>query len=208
MTKPLFLSFEGIDGCGKSTQIDRLAFFLRQQRVPHVLTREPGGTKVGDHLRALLLDPGADLQDITELLLIEASRCQLVQQVVRPALTAGKWVICDRFTDATLAYQHYGRKLPLAVCQSLNDLVTHNLYPDMTFLLDITPNISRERTAPQKRDRFERMDSGFFARVRQGYLALARLYPRRIHVLDGSAPQEDVFARIHHLLALHLEART
>jgi dTMP kinase len=202
-----FVTFEGIDGSGKTTQIRLIAQWLRERGTSVVETVEPGGTAIGRQIRKILLDPAsAEIHARTELLLYFASRAQNVEQVIRPALAAGSIVLCDRFTDSTLVYQGCGRGLDISVLHELDRIACQGLKPDATFLIDIDLETSLERA----RRRNERMgpsesriddeEIAFHDRVRQGYLALAEAEPDRIVVVDGRAPAGEVAQRIREIL--------
>ncbi len=200
----LFITFEGTEGCGKSTQIELLARRLRDlgHRV-HTL-REPGGTPVGEEIRHTLKHSKANvaMTPETELLLVNASRAQLVREIIRPALTVGDVVLCDRFYDSTTAYQGYGRGLDLALVKSVIDFAVGDTRPDLTLLLQVPPEVSAERlfsrqsTLPFIRDRMEEGDRNFFARVAKGYEAIAAAEPDRVRLVDGTGPIEVVSAKI------------
>jgi len=180
-----FVTFEGIDGAGKSTQIAFVEDWLRSRGVDVLLTREPGGTPIGETLREMILH--RPMQPRTETLLMFAARCEHVLTVIEPALAAGRWVLCDRFTDATYAYQSGGRGLPEADVATLERWVHPGLQPDLTFLFDLEPEIAAVRLArAQRSDRFEAEQRDFFTRVREHYLARARAQPRRFLVVDTS----------------------
>jgi len=188
-----FITLEGGEGSGKTTQLRALLTHLRSLEQEAVETRDPGGTSIGNQIRNLLLDgENARMAPLTELLLYEASRAQLVREIVRPALEAGRIVVCDRFADSTLAYQGYGRGLDLNLIGQLNELATCGIRPDLTFLLDIDPAVGLERVshrlaAPRvRRDRLEDEALAFHDRVRQGYRALAAAEPGRVIVLDAT----------------------
>jgi dTMP kinase len=190
-----FITFEGIDGAGKSTQIAFLADRLRVQGHDVLVTREPGGTELGEALRSLVLSKPMDAR--TETLLMFAARAEHLAQVIRPALAAGRWVICDRFTDATFAYQSGGRQLPGADVEALERWVHPDLQPDRTLLVDVPPEVAAARLASARpADRFEAEQGAFFARVRAAYLERARGDPRRFVVLDGTERPEVIQARI------------
>jgi len=200
--KGLFITLEGIEGVGKSTQ----AGFIRQEleKTGHtvVATREPGGTKAGEAIRSILLE-GRELaiDDITELMLIFAARAQHLQEVIRPALARGEIVLCDRFTDATYAYQGGGRGLPRERIAVLEDYVQEDLKPDHTFLFDAPVETGLSRANRRSRaDRFEAETVHFFEQVRGAYLALAREYPDRIHVIDAVPEEAQVQASLQILL--------
>jgi dTMP kinase len=202
-----FITFEGIDGCGKTTQIRILAEWFRQQGIDPVETVEPGGTAIGQQVRRILLDPAsAGIQPRTELLLYFASRAQNVDEVIRPALEAGRIVLCDRFTDSTLVYQGCGRGLDTSVVIELDRIACQGLKPDLTLLIDIDLETSmararrrNERTGSSE-SRIDEESAAFHERVRQGYLALAKSEPERFIVIDGRATVADVALRIREAL--------
>ena len=206
----LFVTFEGIEGSGKTTQIKKAADYLKERGVPCIVTGEPGGTPVGGELRNILLDKTAlALSGRTELLLFAADRAQHVEEVIAPAMKEGKVVLCDRFSDATVAYQGYGRKQDRRHVRSLCAFASRSLVPDMTFLFDIstdtglgriTDRASRAGDAPRE-DRFEREHLKFHEMVRDGYLTLAREEPDRFRVIDAS---RDIDA-VHRDVRTHLE---
>lgn len=193
----MFITFEGLDGAGKTTQAERLRRKLAAAGWTVVATREPGGTPIGDQLRALLLHPEhRDMAPETEVLLYAASRAQLVRQVIRPALRTGAIVLCDRFVDASIAYQGAGLGVGEEAVAAVNRLATGGLRPDLTFLLDVPVEESRRRVrasrAGQGLDRIEQRDSAYFHRVRESFLRLAAAEPGRIRVLDGRLPADAV----------------
>jgi dTMP kinase len=202
-----FITFEGIDGCGKTTQIRILAEWFRQQGIDPIETVEPGGTAIGQQVRRILLDPAsAGIQPRTELLLYFASRAQNVDEVIRPALEAGRIVLCDRFTDSTLVYQGCGRGLDTSVVIELDRIACQGLKPDLTLLIDIDLETSmararrrNERTGSSE-SRIDEESAAFHERVRQGYLALAKSEPERFIVIDGRATVADVALRIREAL--------
>ena len=190
-----FVTFEGIDGAGKSTQIGFLDEWLRLRGVDVLLTREPGGTPIGEALREMILHQ--PMQPRTETLLMFAARCEHVLAVIEPALAAGRWVLCDRFTDATYAYQSGGRGIAAAEVAALERWVHPGLQPDLTLLFDIEPAIAAARLARARRsDRFEAEQRDFFTRVRGHYLARARAEPQRFFVVDTSQDKPVVQARL------------
>jgi dTMP kinase len=190
-----FITFEGIDGAGKSTQIDFVAGRLRALGLDVVVTREPGGTAIGEALRELLLRQ--PMTPRTETLLIFAARAQHVDEVIAPALAAGRWVVCDRFTDATYAYQSGGRGVPEVAVEVLERWVHPDLQPDLTFLFDVAPEVAARRlSATRSADRFEAEQRDFFARVRAAYLLRANRFPERFVVLDGTQQSDAVRAQI------------
>ncbi len=208
----MFITFEGIEGCGKSSQAKRLADRLKQIGVPLLLTLEPGGTKIGAEIRRLLLDSkNDDLSPLAELLLYEADRAQHVSEVIAPALERGKWVLCDRFFDATTVYQGYGRGLDLGFVQELNGRASCGIRPDITFLIDCPVHVGIKRALERNeslledgQDRFERERVVFHEAVRRGYLALAVEERRRFVITDGTLTEEDVEEQIFKHLAPYL----
>ena len=203
MTRGTFITFEGVEGSGKSTQALRVHEDLRSRGIETLLTKEPGGTPIGDRIRAILLDPNAaGMDSLTELYLYAASRRQHVVEVIRPALERGAVVICDRFTDATLAYQGFGRGLELDRLRGLNDWATSGLAPRLTLVFDLAEETgvarARARNVETHRDdegRFEAESLRFHRRVREGYLALAKAEPERFVVIDAEGSIDDVFVR-------------
>ncbi len=198
-----FITFEGLDGCGKSTQLEKLAAALRQAGVEAVTTREPGGTEIGERIRAVLLDSRtAGLDSEAEMALMFASRAQLIAEVIEPALEAGKWVLCDRFTDSTEAYQGEGRQLGTAAVLELHQVLCRNLWPDLTILMDsdVSSSVRRARRrnqdAEHDENRFEQESLAFFTRVREGFLTIAEREPHRVVKIDARPPIEAVHAEI------------
>jgi len=203
-----FITLEGIEGVGKSTNLA----FLREQleALGHrvVVTREPGGTALGERIREWVLDEDhGGLSAEVEALLMFAARAQHLDKVIRPALADGAWVICDRFTDATLAYQGGGRGAPADWLENLKQGVHQGLEPDLTLLLDAPIELGFERIGSRARDNFEREDLAFFERVRATYLALAEQYPERIRRIDASQPLDAVKARLNACLDRFLRDR-
>ena len=199
-----FVTLEGIEGAGKSTVAKFVLAWLAQHEIPGRLTREPGGTPLAERIRQLVLERGAEpLSPVTETLLMFAARDLHLQHVIRPALARGEWVVCDRFTDATRAYQGSGRGVDSALIESLAQAVHGGLAPDCTLLLDLPVSVGLARArgrAAGKADRFEAETVGFFEKVRAGYLELARREPGRFHVIDAAAPLDVVEARVEHIL--------
>lgn len=192
----MFITVEGIEGSGKSTLLAGLVLRMREAGVNVITTREPGGTMLGNRLRSLFVDPANGAIDpLTEALMLNASRAQLIAEVIGPALQAGRWVLCDRYTHATLVYQGYGRGLSLNVLRALSALAAKGIAPELTFLVDIPVDISRKRVMSRasatgvSADRLERENLDFHTRVRDGYLALAR-EDERIKILDGMLETE------------------
>jgi dTMP kinase len=195
----LFISFEGIDGSGKSTLLERVARWLEGVGVSHVKTREPGGTVLGETLRQALLDPSfAGMQEWAEVLLYAASRVQHVHELIRPSLEQGFWVLSDRYADATLAYQGYGRGLDRVKLRQIHEWTTGGLWPDSTVLLDcsLSTAAARRKRRCRDTDRVEGLDELFHERVRQGYLDLAREYRDRFIVLDAALPVDELFRQL------------
>lgn len=198
----MFITLEGIDGCGKTTQARLLHKELSSHLSPRlvVLVRDPGGTTIGDRIRAILLDPAhMKMAVAAEVLLYFASRAQLVEEIIRPAIGNGDLVISDRYFDATLAYQGYGRGVEVGMLEELQRFSTRGLMPDLTFLLDIDPDIGRARIAGGRPhdgqsggDRMERQGADFARQVRDGYLVAAKAHPDRIRVLDAARPPEAI----------------
>jgi len=201
-----FITFEGGDGSGKTTQIRALECYIKLQQRACVVTREPGGTALGGLIRKVLLEVReSEIASSTELFLYLADRAQHVSEIIRPALEAGKLVLCDRFTDSTLAYQGYGRGLNLGWLRQLNETAGAGIRPDLTFLFDCPVQVGLARTAQRRaqatldrapEDRFEREKLEFHERVRRGFLELARTEPGRFQVIDASGPEEQVTRQI------------
>jgi len=187
----LFLTFEGVDGAGKSTHVQWTVEQLRAHGLTVVSTREPGGTAVGEKLRELLLHQSMGLE--CETLLMFAARAQHLKEVIRPALEAGSWVVCDRFTDATFAYQGGGRELGVERIATLEQWVHPDCQPDCTWLFDVPLDVARERLdRTREKDRFEQEESSFFLRTQEVYLSRATKYPERFKVVDATAPIDDI----------------
>jgi dTMP kinase len=189
----LFITFEGVEGCGKTTQSRILFDALTKKNVPVELVCEPGGTGLGDGLRYLLKrEQQVSISPEAELFLFSASRIQLIIEIIRPCLQQGQVVICDRFSDSTVAYQGYGRGLDLANIKAVNTIATSGIKPDITFLLDISSERGLNRKHDNVGDRFEEEDIVFHKRVREGYLTLVAEEPDRWCVIDGTLPREQV----------------
>lgn len=204
---PLLITFEGPEGAGKSTQLARLAARLSGLGVPHLVTREPGGTDLGTRVRAVLLDPELSIDPLPEFLLYSASRAQLVREVIRPALTRGEVVLCDRYADSSLAYQGAGRGLDGALLETVTQEATGGLRPDLTVLLDLDPAVGLARAAARGQpDRLERADLSFHTRVRAGFLALAVREPGRFLTLDAGRSPDELEAAIWSAVGERLEA--
>jgi dTMP kinase len=191
--KGLFITFEGGEGCGKSTQLRLLADALREAGRLVRVVREPGGTRVGEGIRDLLLDPrSAGMDPIAELMLYEAARAQVVSEVIVPALAAGEIVLCDRFFDSTTAYQGHARGLDLVMIRALNVIASGGLVPDRTLLLDLDPAVGLARATEGGADRLESEQTAFHAAVRRGFLTIAAEEPDRVRVVDASGTPEQV----------------
>ena len=198
-----FVSFEGGEGSGKSTQVARLAARLRAHALDPLVTREPGGTPLAEGLRALLLDLDCRPVAVAEALLMVASRAQLVETVIRPALDAGRIVLCDRYADSTLAYQGGGRGLDAGMLAGWNRAATGGLVPARTLLFDVPPEmgLSRRHRAAGETNRLDREAAAFHARVRQRYLELAAAEPERWVVIDAALPEDELESRVWEALA-------
>jgi len=204
----VFITLEGPDGSGKTTQARLLAEWLRKQGYDVVLTREPGGTHIGDQIRAVLHDPrNAEMDARTEILLYSASRAQHVAQRIRPTLAAGKIVISDRYADSTLAYQGYGRGLDLEILRAITAFATGGLTPDLTLYLDVAPQegLQRRRLGGEEWNRLDAEALEFHRRVRAGYMELVRQEPERWAVIDGARSVEEVQAEIRALVQAKLD---
>lgn len=196
----MLITFEGIDGCGKSTQIGLLKDWMAENEIRYSLFREPGGTDLSEKIRALLLDSKGDMNPVTELLLFSAARSQLISEKVKPLLEAGELVILDRFYDSTTAYQGYGRRsASLEQIDVLNRLAGHNLVPDITFYLKIAPEEAEKRTAGTIKDRMENEGVYFFEAVSDGFDRLADNNPRFI-VLDASLTPDKIHSQVAEIL--------
>ncbi len=197
--KGLFITFEGPEGAGKTTQIARVKEYLADQNISCTIVREPGGTAIGDLIRNILLDPHLQgIRQRTEILLYAASRAQLVEQVIRPALDKGQIILCDRFVDSSIAYQGYGAMWSLDEVRTVNRIATGGLRPSRTYLLDLPVELGHKRILSRgsKKDRMEQKEKMFHDRVRQGYLALAEAEPDRFRVIRADADIDQVFRQI------------
>ena len=202
MTPGKFITLEGIDGAGKSTHLAWLENFLRGKGLTVVVTREPGGTPLGEKLRALLLDNSQAMHAETEALLMFAARREHLDKVILPALARGDWVISDRFTDASFAYQGGGRGLASNRLDDLERWVQGEFQPDLTLYFDVSVELGRQRVnAIKTADRFEKEQSDFFQRVRAAYLQRAHKFPQRIHLIDSSQPLEKVKESLHDIIS-------
>ncbi|MCI0411777.1 dTMP kinase [bacterium] len=208
MKRGLFVTFEGIEGCGKSTQVQLVSAWLAGHGLKHTVTREPGGTAVGSQIRKILLSENTGvLQPVSEALLYLADRFQHIVEVIRPALDAGEIVLCDRYHDSTVAYQGYGRGIPVQWIENIWFGSSAALVPDITILLDLDPQIGLQRSLEKLRargldeSRFEKEGLEFHIRVREGFLALARLDAKRFNIIDASLPVEKIHESIIQILS-------
>lgn len=203
MSRGKFITFEGGEGVGKTTNVTFVEHYLQSKHISVVVTREPGGTKLAEKLRALLLDKKSEaITEEAELLLMFAARSQHLKHVIEPALARGDWVICDRFTDATYAYQGGGRNMKISTIEGLENLIQGNLRPDLTLLLDAPVKIGMERAGKRGAfDRFESETLQFFEDVRRAYLLQAELNPKRITLIKANQPLADVQQAIINVLS-------
>jgi len=205
-----FITFEGSEGCGKSTQVQRLTARLDRAGVPHLVTREPGGTEIGESIRELLqfAPQGVGMTPPTELLWFEASRSQLVREKIKPALEHGLCVISDRFFDSTTVYQGVARKLDRQIVEQLNAFAIGDCRPDVTFVLDVDPGIahSRMRHIARRPDRMEQESTEFYEQVREAYRELAAGEPNRIVLIDGSRPEDNIENEIWEIISRRFPA--
>ena len=206
----MFITLEGIEGSGKTTQIGRLVQFLENKGIGCVTTRQPGGTLIGKNIRSILLDPeNSSLAPLAELLLYMADRAQHIHELIRPALNDGKTVVCDRYFDATLVYQGFARGLSIELIGQLHQILFDDLKPDVTLLLDLPPQVGLERAWQQLNNgqrsgdesRFEAEALAFHEKVRAGYLELARLEPDRFQIVDAAQSPDEVFVAIREIVS-------
>jgi len=212
----MFISFEGIEGSGKTTQAKHTVRFLQDKGHDCVITREPGGTRIGEKIRAILLDPlSKDMYPLTEFLLYTADRAQHIKEYILPLLSDGKIVLCDRYYDATMAYQGFARGLDIGLIEKIHKLLFENLKPDITLLLDLPPEIGLKRAWKQinngnrisQETRFEEERLSFHKKVRTGYLELSRLEPERFRIIDASKDEHEVREEIINILASEINRR-
>ena len=212
----MFISFEGIEGSGKTTHVKHTVRFLEDKGYDCVITREPGGTRIGEKIRAILLDPlSKDMDPLTELLLYTADRAQHIKEYILPLLSDGKMVLCDRYYDATMAYQGFARGLDIGLIEKMHKLLFENLKPDITLLLDLPPEIGLARAWKQinngnrvsEETRFEEERLSFHKKVRSGYLELARLEPERFRIIDASKDEYGVREEIIKILAAEINPK-
>jgi dTMP kinase len=213
----MFISFEGIEGSGKTTHAKHTVKFLKNKGYDCAITREPGGTRIGEKIRAILLDPlSKDMDPLTELLLYTADRAQHIKEHILPLLSAGKMVLCDRYYDATLAYQGFARGLNIGMIEKMHKMLFQNLKPDITLLLDLQPEIGLERAWKQinngnrmgEETRFEEERLSFHQKVRSGYLEISRLDPERFRIIDASKKEDEVREEIIKILGAEINPKT
>ncbi len=194
-TKGLFITFEGGDGCGKTTQLNLLAKYLEEKGENTIVTREPGSIGLGQKLRELILHYDADIAPTAEAFLFLADRAQHVAKLVKPAIETGQIVLCDRHTDSSVAYQGYGRGEDIERINYLNNIATQGIKPDLTFIFDVSAEVAQTRVGAEK-DRMESAGKAFHERVRSGYLEIAKQEPQRVSVIDANLSIEEVFAQV------------
>lgn len=200
------ITFEGIDGSGKSTQIQMLEHEFNKLGVEYKTFREPGGTELSEKIRAILLDKeNIELISTAESLLFAAARAQLTAEQIKPAIEKGNFVICDRFTDSTIAYQGYGRGLDIKQLEEINYIATSGLTPDITFILDISPEAAAVRMKAEVSDRMEETGVDFFMRIREGYRQIKEKNPNRYRLINGEQPPENVFNEIKEIIVKQFE---
>ena len=200
MGKGLFITFEGIDGCGKSTQLNLLAEYLKSQGKDVLVTREPGAKGLGEKIREILLNYEGDVSSNCEAFLFLADRAQHIDIIVKPAIENGTIVLCDRHTDSTIAYQGFGRGVDLERLKTLNNLATSGFKPDLTFVLDIDVETSLSRVG-KTRDRMESAGVEFFEKVRSGYLEIAKQEPERVKLISSKDTIENIFEQVKDIIA-------
>lgn len=195
MKKGLFITFEGADGCGKTTQLNLLKDYLEKKGYKVLVTREPGAKGLGEKLREILLNYDGDVSDRCESFLFLADRAQHVDTIINPAINKGKIVLCDRHTDSTVAYQGYGRGIDINMIKMLNNIAVNGTKPDLTLIFDVDIETSMQRVGKTK-DRMESAGTEFFNRVRQGYLEIAKEEPDRVKVINSAKPIDEVFDEV------------
>lgn len=198
MKNGLFITTEGTDGSGKTTQIRLMEAYLREKGYEVVVTREPGGTGIGEKIRSLILAPeNTEMSEATEMLLYASARAQLVNELIKPAIKAGRIVICDRFVDSSYAYQGFGRGIDLRTIEGINEVALNGIKPDLTFFFDIDPKAALlRRIATTGADRIEKEAFDFHVRVYNGYRDLARIYTERIKTIDANRSVEEIFEEV------------
>lgn len=209
MKRGLFITVEGTDGSGKTTQINLMEDYLKNRGYQIVLTREPGGTRISEEIRTMVLDNrNSDMGYITEMLLYASSRAQLVFQVIRPAIEAGKIVICDRFIDSSFVYQGFGRGIDFNIISAVNKAAIDGIEPDITFFFDLEPEIAlKRRKEATTADRIENEEIDFHKRVYNGYMKLISMYPDRIRQIEASRNVEDIFSEVRNHLNVLIEKK-
>ncbi len=197
-----FITFEGCDGCGKSTQLRLLSEFLKESGVPHIFTREPGGGKISESIREILLNgKNTEMTDECEALLYAAARAQHLREIVEPALQAGKLVICDRYVDSSLAYQAYARGLGVEFVEKINAFALERYLPDLTVFIDLSPQDAfKRKNGADENDRLEQAGMAFHQKVYEGYQAIATEYPERVKRVDGKKTPQGIFEEVVKLL--------
>lgn len=204
----MFITFEGPDGSGKTTQARMLVEYLQARGYPVIYTREPGGTEISEQIREVILSTrNLAMQNETEVLLFSAARAQIVAELIRPALAAGKIVVCDRYSDSTLAYQGYGLGLDLEALRAITKFATRGLVPDLTFYIDVPVQVGLERRHQGETNRLDQKNVEYHRRVREGYLELAHAEPERFVVIDGTQPIDQVQTEIRARLSEALKRR-
>ena len=196
-----FISFEGIDGSGKTTQINKLSRWFEEKAIPHTVLREPGGAFLCERIRDLLLDKNIEINSRSETLLFMAARAQLIEEIIKPDLSNDKFIICDRFIDSTLAYQGYGRKLDLNVINNMNKFSTDNITPDITFLMDVDLETSIKRRMGNDIDRMELAGDEFLSQVRDGYYKICQNNSNRCHIINATKKEDIIFNEIKNLIS-------
>ena len=206
-TSGLFITLEGPEGAGKTTQLKLLSKFLDEQAIEHVITRDPGGTGIGKPIRRILLNSESAVHPVTELLLYEADRAQNVSEIIIPNLQAGRVVFCDRYTDSTIAYQGYGRGLDRKLIDLLNEIASQGLRPDLTILFDIESSAGLARLHPSGHDRLEKEALEFHHKVRSGYLQLVKDEPQRFKIIDAGGAMSAVQEQLKEIVMEAVNAR-
>jgi len=198
VNKGLFITVEGVDGCGKTTQIKLMEKYLREKGINVVLAREPGGTDISEAIRSIILDArNTEMSYITEMLLYASARAQLVAQVIKPALNKGNVVICDRFIDSSYVYQGFGRGIELKTIEEVNRIAMDGIEPDITFFFDLRPEVAlRRRIEASETDRMEKENIEFHNKVYSGYLKLSEMFPERIRVINSEGTIDDIFNKV------------
>ena len=193
----MFITFEGIDGCGKTTQVELLKSHFEAKGYEVISIREPGSTKISEQIREILLDSkNTELSSESETLLFASARAQIVKEVIIPSINENKIVLCDRFIDSTIAYQGYGRGMDLQNLDIINAFAIQNNYPDFTFFIDVSVEESKKRLNSSNLDRMESTGDEFFNNVRNGYLELTKKYPKRIYLIDGTLTIDEIHSKI------------